>query len=210
MSYVLGFITADGAIEDVRRSSRTCYTAISSVDKSIIQKVKAALKSNHKIYEVKPRLNRFRHRSYFCRKIFILRIGSKAIFQNLVDLGLTPRKSLRLRLPDIPRHYFRDYLRGYFDGDGCIHVSTKKGTQNLGVAVIFTSGSKQFLDSLSKKLMTLINTSAKKINFDSGAYRLRFRKKDGLKILSFMYRDMEDSIYLKRKYKIYKDYLARQ
>lgn len=38
MGYVLGLIFADGAILDVRKSSRTCYVQIASNDKAFLKK----------------------------------------------------------------------------------------------------------------------------------------------------------------------------
>lgn len=47
MAYVLGLICADGAVEDVRKSSRTCYLQISNNDKSILTQVRDCLNSKH-------------------------------------------------------------------------------------------------------------------------------------------------------------------
>lgn len=207
MAYVLGLISADGAVEDVRNSSRTCYFTISSVDKSLIIQVKKVLNSSHRIYIKEPRFQKFKNGSYFCTKQFILRIGSKNMFQDLVNLGVTPRKSLRLTLPKMSDEYFRYYLRGYFDGDGCVHVSLQKGYKIPEIITIFTSGCKSFLDSLNYKLHNQIGTPQMKVNINSGAFRLRYREKNSLKILSFIYEELNSAPYLARKYKIYQSYL---
>ena len=54
MAYILGFIFADGAIEDVQKSSRTCYLLITSKDLEILEQIKNALNSKHTIYSVLP------------------------------------------------------------------------------------------------------------------------------------------------------------
>lgn len=121
MAYILGLIYSDGAIEDVRSSSRTCYFTISSNNKTLLVKVRKALSSNHTIYFKKPRMVKFTGgKFYLCRKTYILRVGNKKMFDDLVDLGLTPRKSLKLVFPQISHRYFGFFLRGYFDGDGCV------------------------------------------------------------------------------------------
>jgi hypothetical protein len=45
-------------------------------------------------------------------------IGSKEMFQDLVTLGIRPRKSNTLQWPDIPERFVIPFLLGYFDGDG--------------------------------------------------------------------------------------------
>src|SRR4030067_800895 len=43
MAYVLGLIYADGAVEDVRQSSRTCYLQLSSIDKELLESVRTSI-----------------------------------------------------------------------------------------------------------------------------------------------------------------------
>ncbi len=207
MAYVLGLISADGAVEDVRDSSRTCYFTITNVDEDLMFQVKETLNSSHKIYEQSAGFQEFNNGTFFCAKKFILRVGSKTMVQDLINLGITPRKSLRLKLPKIPDKYFRFYLRGYFDGDGCTHVSVQKGRKVLEIAMIFTSGCESFLDKLNHKIYAKIGTSLKNIYFNSGAFRLRYGKSNSLKILSYMYDGLNSTPYLARKYKIYQNYL---
>lgn len=208
MSYVLGLVYSDGAIEDVRKSSRTCYFTVSSNDKSLLVQVRKALSSNHTIYSRKPRVVKFTSgKSYLCRKSFILRVGNKKMFDDLIGLGLTPRKSLKLVFPQIPPRYFSYFLRGYFDGDGCLMSWVPKGQFASRILVAFTSGCEYFLKTLSEKLHNNINTGIKKVYKNGAAFNLVYRKRDGLKILSFMYHNLNKAPFLDRKYAIYKNYL---
>lgn len=53
-------------------------------------------------------------------------VGSVALCRDLIRLGCTPRKSLTLRFPtsdQVPPHLLHHFIRGYFDGDGCISGS---------------------------------------------------------------------------------------
>jgi len=208
MAYVLGLIYADGSIEDVRKSSRTCYLTISSNDKSLLEQVKKALSSEHTIYSRKPRIVKFNSgKSYLCKENFNIRIGNKVMFDDLIDLGLTPRKSLDMRFPKIPFRYFNHFLRGYFDGDGCVMIKVRKGQNAKEVRVVFTSGCKHFLNIISRKLNFYLEIKNKKANGNGEAFNLAYRKRDGLKILSFMYRGLDKAPFLDRKYAIYKNYL---
>jgi len=55
MAYVLGFIYADGDIEDNRKSSRTQYTTIASTDRDILEAIKKAMSSSHRLNYRSPR-----------------------------------------------------------------------------------------------------------------------------------------------------------
>ena len=129
------------------------------------------------------------------------------MIQDLINLGLIPRKSLRLRLPEMPTEHFEFFTRGYFDGDGCVHVSVQKGSRKPKISVIFTSGSKKFLGNLSIKLQENLNISLNRVYYNSGAFRLKYREENSLKILSFMYKNLYKAPYLNRKYQIYQNYL---
>lgn len=208
MAYVLGLVYADGAIEDVRKSSRTCYLTISSNDKSLLEQVKKALSSEHNIYSRKPRIVKFTSgKSYLCKESFNIIIGNKSVFDDLINLGLTPRKSLCMKFPEIPPEYFCYFLRGYFDGDGCVMIKTPKNQFAKGVIIVFTSGCKIFLETLSEKLHSCLDIKLKSVYNNGGSFNLVYRKGSGLRILSFMYNNLEKAPFLDRKYAIYKNYL---
>src|SRR3989344_5923597 len=110
MAYVLGFFVADGNM--IRNKRGAYFISIEITDKDILEKMKKAIGSTHKI---SIRKNQFPEKDSYR-----LQIGSKAMFNDLLKLGITPNKSKTIDLPEIPKNYFSDFLRGYFDGDGCI------------------------------------------------------------------------------------------
>lgn len=202
---VLGLIFADGAVEDVRQSSRTCYVHLSSKDKSLLKQVLAVLSSNHSLYRRDPCVFSIKGRICYGSEIFYLRIGNKVMFQDLLEKGVKPRKSLTMKLPNIPEGHFSFFLRGYFDGDGCVHVYVPKRRSQPNIQVIFTSGSLEFLKSLMEKLNYFLGISRKKIFKNCRAFRLSYKNNDSLKILAFIYKDLSKAPYLKSKYAVYKD-----
>lgn len=211
MAYVLGFIFADGAIEDVQKSSRTCYIAMSSVDFSILEQIKQSMCSNHKLYLRKSSLKTYLDgKSYISRDSFIFRIGSKLMYNDLLKLGVTPRKSLSIPFSKVPPEYLNFFIRGYFDGDGCLHLKEGKYAK-----VIFTSGSSQFVKGLaniiSRRIQIPLKSPYPQIQ-DSGnpCYRLVYEANPGRKILEFMYKDLEKAPFLDRKFAIYQKYLQNQ
>ncbi len=208
MAYVLGLILADGAVEDVRKSSRTCYFQITNTDNVLLNKVRKILSSNHKFQVRQPQLIDFKGKKYMCSKVFYLRIGNKAMFQDLVNLGVTPRKSLRLNLPNVPEELLRFLVRGYFDGDGCVNIYQPKNRKRPWTNVIFTSGCRQFLEKLKQKLEILPKAHASKIYFNHRAYRLGYRNRQALAVLNFIYEELNLAPYMIRKHKIYQQALS--
>lgn len=206
MSYVLGLIVADGTLIDARKSSRTCYFAISNNDKVLLEKVREFMASNHNIYTRQERMVhfKFKKKSYLCKENHILRIGNKKMFLDLLNLGITPRKSLDMKLPHIPNNLFSFFLRGYLDGDGSIISKVPAGQTAPRVSTVFTSGSSIFLNLLSEKLHLLARVSKQRIHKNYEYYQLRYSKNDSLVLLSYIYKYLNSAPYMKRKYNIYK------
>lgn len=208
MAYVLGFLFADGALIDANRSSRTCYVTISSKDKQIVYQIRQALGSKHNIYVRKPGLMYIRGKQYLRSSQYTLRIGSKKMFTDLANLGLQSRKSLVMTFPKVPDEYLSFFLRGYFDGDGCVYVGTSKGT--LRINVIFTSGSENFLSALKNRLSHLLGLDTSLQFYEEHAYRLIYRNANGLKLLNYMYQNLTQAPYLERKYLKYQQFLNQK
>jgi hypothetical protein len=59
---------------------------------------------------------------------YSLTLCSKHIFSSLYNYGLTTNKSLIITFPpsNIPNKYYSSFIRGYFDGDGCIWNGKRK------------------------------------------------------------------------------------
>jgi len=119
---------------------------------------------------------------------------------------LTPRKELRLKVPEIPRMYLRDFTRGYFDGDGCISFGNYKRLNRKSKVFLlttrFASGSKNFLFSLWKKLKGGF------IFKTGGCNYLCFSKKDSGILFNYMYNKVPPDCYLERKYNKFKESLG--
>jgi len=202
MAYVLGYWYADGSIYP---SARGSYITVTSVDKDTIYKIKGWLNSQHVIRkEFAVSISR--------KNRFVLRIGNKNLYDSLIKLGLYPNKSLTVRLPFVPNDFFRDFLRGYFDGDGCVYLYRKRGkTRDRilgGLTVTFTSGSKLFLEDLCYYLKDKLKLKRDKVYNGHRSFQLKYNTADGMKIFDFMYRGCRPDLYLERKFKIFKEYLS--
>ncbi len=202
MAYVLGFFVADGNITIGKRNNY--YIEFTSTDKGILKKIKRRLGSNHKLSS--------RKRNKDWKVAFRLQIGSKKIVNDLSALGLHQKKSLRLKYPDIPRRYFRHFVRGYFDGDG--HAVTglyKKSNRSSPQRILysgFTSGTKSFLEKLHRDLLRLRVVYGGTLYYSKG-YRLNFAINDSIAFYHFLYKNLNTDLYLSRKKKVFEKYMNK-
>ncbi|MBM3257644.1 MAG: hypothetical protein FJZ05_00250 [Candidatus Nealsonbacteria bacterium] len=209
MAYVLGFLYADGTIIDAI-SSRTQYVKFTSIDREIIEKIKMAIGTNSPIYVCPPKIITHINGRYKSKESFALRIGNRRMFNNLICLGLVPNKSKVIEFPNIPLDYLNHFVRGYFDGDGCLYLQTARGISNSAIvkklSVIFTSGSLIFLKKLSKVLKTQLILGNENIYISQRAFQLRYSMKDSLKIFKFLYKSCSKKLCLRRKFDIFSNY----
>lgn len=195
MAYVLGFFAADGTMIANNRGAH--FIEFHSTDRQLIVIVKNALKSNHKISVRNARNAR-------CKTGYRLQIGSKEIFEDLLTLGFMPNKSLILDFPIIPKKFQRDFIRGYFDGDGCVYFKRHKAKDRKRKRWIFTSrftsGSRKFLQSLHSEL----SLTGGFITQKKRGYELVFSHRDSLALYKLMYHNNCHGLYLNRKYKLFR------
>lgn len=114
-AYWLGMLYADGTV-----AMKSNQIALALKDKEHVEKFKNAIQAvNNKIIEIKD--NRF---SKEC-VIYKFTIRDKKIHDALINLGCVPNKTemSELHIPKMPEELKWDFIRGYFDGDGCISWS---------------------------------------------------------------------------------------
>src|ERR1700722_7240854 len=106
-AYAIGLIATDGCLYGDGR-----HINFTSKDLEQIENFKKCLGITNKI----GRKSRGGERE---KKYFVVQIGDVLFYKFLNDIGLHKAKSLTLSEIKIPEHYFIDFLRGCFDGDGC-------------------------------------------------------------------------------------------
>ncbi|TSC91206.1 MAG: intein homing endonuclease-related protein [Parcubacteria group bacterium Licking1014_17] len=200
MAYVLGYLYADGSLEDASYL-RGKYLRVTSVDRDSIVRIRKWLESEHTIVVSKPPIGRIR---------YLLRIGSHKIYDSLTKLGLYPNKSLTIKFPAIPDKYLSDFVRGYMDGDGCVSLYTKKGKKKdvivKKLSVIFTSGSFDFLSSLCEILRRKLQLDQGNVYKCQRCFQLRYSTNDSIKLFPFLYRKNLKDLFFKRKFVVFSKY----
>lgn len=180
MAYVLGFFAADGSM--IRNKRGAHFIEFTITDRIVLEQIQRVTNSTHRIAE--------RERGGNCKTGYRLQIGSKKWFADLTRLGFTQSKSNTLQFPKVPEQYLGDFVRGYFDGDGCVYFSRlqfgdrKKPRQIL--MTLFTSGSRAFLADLWSMLKDhgIVGGSLKK---KTRGFELVFSHKDSVALYHIMY-----------------------
>lgn len=161
-AYILGFMCADGHIERDRLN-----ITVSIKDKDILEKIRCAMHSNHPIKEV-HRTNPYKKTNRETLTLVELMIGSVELVKPLFNMGLTTNKTYTLNgdiLKYIPKYLIRDFLRGYFDGDGNVSFGRRYDSgykYNINICgnedfllksfqVYFPSSNKLYKDLYSKQ-----------------------------------------------------------
>lgn len=197
MAYILGFLFADGNIVKNKRGG--CYIAFHTADKKLLLSMRSEMVSHHKVSK----------RSVRSGNVYRLQIGSKKFFSDLYALGLSPGKARRMNFPNIPNEFLRDFIRGYFDGDGNVwkgQVHRERQNKAFALQASFTSASHEFLSFLLKRLrgVGIQGGSLFRIKMKN-ASRLTLATQDALKLAEFMY-NADCKLYLPRKREVFVEF----
>ena len=198
MAYVLGFFAADGSMLENKRGGK--FIEFSITDRIVLDRIRAVIGSSHKITKRPSRSPKW-------KDIYRIQIGSREWFADLTRLGFTQHKSNTLRFPKVPKKYLGDFVRGYFDGDGCVYFKKLKYADRKykrWVALsLFTSGSRDFLEMLHEVLKSFGVTGGSLKRKERG-FELVFSHKDSLALYTLMYHTASiTDLYLPRKYKLF-------
>ena len=184
--YFLGWVYSDGCID---KDENLTKIGLSPKDIEILQKLNDLVESDREIS--------------IDEDIATLSLTSKHFKERLGELGCMPNKSLIIKWPHfIPDKYLKDFIRGYYDGDGSISIrQSKNGTYNGMLSVV---GTYDFCSNLKDKLKKLLNITTFNIETYSNGITTNLTlnyQDDVLKFLNWMYEDT--TIQLERKYQKY-------
>jgi len=166
MSYLLGYIVADGCIHKRKDRKNSYVLNITSKDRDHLVRINESL---HSDYPISTKHNSQRMP---CSQI---QISNLEICKDLMNLGILPRKTIHLEPISIPGQYFFDFVRGFFDGDGSVYIYTVNGVPQIKVN--FVSASYSFLDTFNSHLCKDLGISQKSIH--------RILPKDDRKLIKY-------------------------
>jgi hypothetical protein len=151
-AYFLGFVFADGSVVYDKKKFRYQLTLkLHTKDNHILESFIKSVNGEMKVWK---------HRQ---REISEVHFSGKKITNDLIKLGATPRKTFTLCYPNIDKNLERHFLRGYFDGDGCIRINTDKRDGSKRGDLRIVSGSIEMLNKINERMNYLFGTNINKL-----------------------------------------------
>lgn len=201
-AYWLGFIYADGYV--IYNEKNRNYELGMELQIGDIEHLKKFNKSLNGNIEVKDR-NKICNLNGKEYKMCQIRIYSKKIVSDLEKYGVVQNKSKKIcNIPNIPKNLIHHFIRGYFDGDGCVCLDSKHKHPKAD----FTSGSIEFLEELKKYFMNN-NINCYTFQEKNGTYRLFIRGLNNFEnFFNLIYKNQTICLErkLKKKISIYNEY----
>lgn len=200
-AYLLGFFAADGNINEKRKTLRI---HLQKQDSDIVYLFKDCISPDARTFTVDEHKTTGRNgKEIIAHESFGVDISSIEICKDLAALGFGYNKTYtELHIPNIPKHLIKHFIRGYFDGDGCITVwlSVEKGKSDR-VRGKFDICAKNA--SILNEFIKFFAEHDIKINLNylkrDDMYRMSTSsKKELVKIFNLLYSD--SNFYLSRKF----------
>lgn len=190
-AYLLGFFTADGYTDEIRKALRICLNAI---DVELLHWISNELSDGEIPIRQFVKDGKYHHAS--------IEICSAELVQQMVAKGVRQGKSLTLTsevFSHVPDDLKRHFLRGYFDGDGCMTLGAKYSS---GVKyLIQIVGTEDFLrNTFCKEFPTNCKLHKYK-SCEMWCYKIS-KKSEVLRFLDYIYAD--STCNLKRKHDMYR------
>ena len=202
MAYVLGLLATDGTIHFTKsRGANAKPKMLKSItftqkENELLEKMLHLMDSNAKIIFREEK----KYGNVTSGAVYYFTLNNTKLFDRLVELGISERKSLVIKFPDIPEPYVRHFIRGCWDGDGSIG---KHGKNSFHAR--FFSGSKIFIEGMLAEL--------EKSEFpprqiysrnDERYFWFSYVGKIVGKLYVYLYEDIPSSMRYERKYLIFR------
>lgn len=143
-AYWLGFLYVYGCVTHENNECSGLSIKLQKRDINHLKKFNRAIQGNVEctIFRRKCNLNN----KYYdgCQ----IKLYSEKMIHDLMKHGVQPKQSLKMQFPNIDNQLVSHFVRGFFDGDGCIHLHTPKRKSKSYIKADFTSDSLYFLKSL--------------------------------------------------------------
>jgi len=116
-AYFLGLLYADGYNNEQLKSFTLC---LGEGDKNILTQFNQVLESNRSL---KYRIRKNEENNF--QNTYTLNVVNKHMSEQLALLGCVQAKTFKIKFPEwLDENLWRHFIRGYFDGDGCVSGAT--------------------------------------------------------------------------------------
>jgi intein/homing endonuclease len=191
-AYWLGFLYADGCVHSSGKT-KTQYTieiTLQNSDKRHLIKFLQFLQHEN----THPSLKIINGDNYWR-----IAVTNKHLWETLNEKGCVCKKSLILKYPTfLSEDLHKHFIRGYFDGDGCISYQKNPLTVSPRCSVISTSEFISVLNDILKQ-QDITGPISKDKRWADNTRVISFCSSSSYKLLKWLYTDC--SVYLDRKFK---------
>lgn len=193
-AYWLGFILADGSIDDIRNR---ISIGLAHEDEQHLYKFKQSLQAENPIYFYYAK-NNVTQKSYPTNDFVI---SSKKMIDDLKNHNIFSNKTKNEIPIVLENNLMRHYIRGFYDGDGWISSYNRRPQdrcKNLKWELGIGSGY-DIVQFIADHFYENLDVTYKEAKAFSSVYRVRYSNQSDInKILDYLYKDA--TIYLDRKY----------
>jgi len=189
LAYVIGLLVTDGNMSKDGR-----HITMRSSDAQLLETFKECLNISTEIKQSK-------NDGWARKPSYRAQFSYVQFYRWLLKIGLFPAKTYTIGKIDLPDKYFKDFLRGHLDGDGCIlthkdHYNTHKNPKYIYTRlwVKFMSASKIHMDWLRENIHRLLSVKGHfserkpwREDQTASTWNLKFAKKESIKLLSSLY-----------------------
>jgi len=188
-SYWYGFLCADGYIRE-RKSGNSLEMKLGIRDLEHLELFKKHINSTHNIRIGESTTTGKKGTKHTCTMAH-LAIYSLTLVESIKKQGFHSRKTFTIGKPKFDKKFYRHFIRGYFDGDGCCYV--KRTGTSLDCRFTFACASDVLRNFISDELRnhSIETSNDRTLNIYARTVL------DSSKIFNYMYDGA--TIYLKRK-----------
>ncbi len=195
-TYFLGLLWADGWIE--KRSENIYTIGLELTDYDVMHKLSKLLNCNLLVRTPRKKRSLINDREIMSKKeIYVIRLNGKYFANKFIQLGFYNKKKDRDYMPKIPIIYYKDFIRGYFDGDGYVSKSITKKCNKY-----------QYIAGITNSHLNLFNIIKNYLGYGHiykkrNIFNILFFKKEIPNLYNFIYQDTD--LFIARKKKLMLD-----
>lgn len=206
-AYWIGFLYADGNVSKTNR----VRLSVAKKDLEVVERFSYFIYGTNRVKTYKTPLNKKG------QDLVYVDVCNKHLSHRLIELGCPPKKTFILTFPNwIEQKLLHHFIRGYFDGDGCLsNYKTKQfGRAKINKHLIINEYDKSEFSILStKEFLEELHNIFAKLTINSSISKRHKRRQNNnftLKVLGnrqierlmdWIYKD--STIFLRRKYDKY-------
>lgn len=190
--YILGLMCADGNLyNDNCKNKYKVSLSLHTQDISLLRNINKLICDTNIISERKT------------SKVAELVVYNEKIYKAIKSHNINENKSLTMTEPtNIPDEYIKDFIRGYFDGNGSLSLSKQVNYEKLTIQFL---GTTELLSWIMTQIYVELGIDFKNITSTKTKIKcLRYFTREARIILDWLYNDC--NLKLERKYNKYINY----